>query len=188
MNQDVYHIPALLPQTIEWLAVRPGGIYVDATLGGGGHSGAIASLLEVGHLYSIDQDIEAIRRAEPTAVFTPVHGNFRWLGNYCDYYGITGRVDGILADLGVSSHHFDDAGRGFSFRADGPLDMRMNPDAPRSAADLVAEADIDELTRIFRVYGELKQARKLAQAIVTRRTRPARRKNWLRFSRHSGLW
>lgn len=171
MNQDVYHIPALLPQTIEWLAVRPGGIYVDATLGGGGHSGAIASLLEDGHLYSIDQDIEAIRRAEPTAVFTPVHGNFRWLGNYCDYYGITGRVDGILADLGVSSHHFDDAGRGFSFRADGPLDMRMNPAAPRSAADLVAEADIDELTRIFRVYGELKQARKLAQAIVTRRTK-----------------
>lgn len=171
MNQDVYHIPALLPQTIESLAVRPGGIYVDATLGGGGHSGAIAALLRDGHLYSIDQDMDAIRRAVPTEVFTPVHGNFRWLENYCDYYGITGRVDGILADLGVSSHHFDDAGRGFSFRADGPLDMRMNPDAPRTAADIVAEASVDELTRIFRVYGELKQGRRLAQALADRRTK-----------------
>lgn len=171
MNQDVYHIPALLPQSIGGLAVRPGGIYVDATLGGGGHSGAIAALLEDGHLYSIDQDIEAIRRAVPTEVFTPVHGNFRWLANYCDYYGISGRVNGILADLGVSSHHFDDAGRGFSFRSDGPLDMRMNPDAPRSAADLVAEADTDELTRIFRVYGELKQAGRIARAIVARRAK-----------------
>lgn len=171
MNQDVYHIPALLPQTIESLAVRPGGIYIDATLGGGGHSGAIAALLRDGHLYSIDQDMDAIRRAVPTEVFTPVHGNFRWLENYCDYYGITGRVDGILADLGVSSHHFDDAGRGFSFRADGPLDMRMNPDAPRTAADIVAEASVDELTRIFRVYGELKQARRLAQALADRRSK-----------------
>lgn len=171
MNQEVYHIPALLPQTIESLSVRPGGIYVDATLGGGGHSGAIAALLaDGGHLYSLDQDIEAIRRAVPSPVFTPVHGNFRWLENYCDYYGITGRVDGILADLGVSFHHFDDAGRGFSFRADGPLDMRMNPDGPRTAADIVAEADVDELTRIFRIYGELKQARRLAQALVDRRT------------------
>lgn len=171
MSQNVYHIPALLPQTIEALGIQPDGIYVDATLGGGGHSGAIAARLESGHLYSLDQDIEAIRRAVPTAVFTPVHGNFRWLENYCDYYGITGRVDGILADLGVSSHHFDDAGRGFSFRADGPLDMRMNPDAPRTAADIVAEADVDELTKFFKVYGELKQARRIAQTIVARRTK-----------------
>lgn len=170
MNQDVYHIPALLSQSLEALDVQPQGIYIDATLGGGGHSRAIVERLEgSGHLYSIDQDSDAIARAEASEHFTPVHGNFRWLENYCDYFGITGRVDGILADLGVSSHHFDDASRGFSFRADGPLDMRMNPQARRTAADLVATADADTLTQIFKSYGELKQARRLAAAIVAER-------------------
>ncbi len=172
MNQEFYHTPALLPQSIAALDVHPGGIYIDATLGGGGHSRAIAEIAGAdGHLYSLDQDSDAIARAEATASFTPVHGNFRYLENYTDYFGITGKVDGILADLGVSSHHFDDASRGFSFRADGPLDMRMNASASRSAADIVAEADVDELTRIFKIYGEFKQARKLAQAIVAERAR-----------------
>ena len=170
MTQEVYHIPALLPQSLEALDVRPGGIYIDATLGGGGHSSAIAALLSGdGHLYSIDQDSEAIARAFSHPCFTPVHGNFRFLENYTDYFGITGKVDGILADLGVSFHHFDDASRGFSFRADGPLDMRMNPRATRTAADIVATADVDELTSMFKIYGELKQARKLAAALVAAR-------------------
>ncbi len=170
MNQEVYHIPALLPQSLDGLAIQADGIYVDATLGGGGHSMAIAARLSgEGHLYSIDQDTDAISRQVATDHFTPVHGNFRYLENYADYYGINGRIDGILADLGVSSHHFDDASRGFSFRADGPLDMRMNARAARTAADIVAEADIDELTRIFKVYGELKQARRIAQVLVDAR-------------------
>lgn len=170
MDQEVYHIPALLPQTLAGLDIKPRGIYVDVTLGGGGHSRAIASMLVApGHLYSLDQDREAIERAKATEVFTPVHGNFRWLANYAGYYGIEGRVDGILGDLGVSFHHFDDASRGFSFRADGPLDMRMNPDGDRTAADICATAGVDELTTIFRLYGELKQARRLAQAIVDAR-------------------
>lgn len=170
MNQEVYHIPALLPQSLDGLAIQTDGIYVDATLGGGGHSMAIAARLSgEGHLYSIDQDTDAISRQVATDHFTPVHGNFRYLENYADYYGINGRIDGILADLGVSSHHFDDASRGFSFRADGPLDMRMNARAARTAADIVAEADIDELTRIFKVYGELKQARRIAQVLVDAR-------------------
>ncbi|MDE6197989.1 MAG: 16S rRNA (cytosine(1402)-N(4))-methyltransferase RsmH [Muribaculaceae bacterium] len=170
MNQEVYHIPALLPQTIAALDIRPGGIYIDVTLGGGGHSRAIASLLgDGGRLYSLDQDRDAIARAFADPHFTPVHGNFRYLENYTDYFGITGNVDGILGDLGVSFHHFDDASRGFSFRADGPLDMRMNPSASRTAADIVATADVDELTSLFRIYGELKQARKIAQTLVSAR-------------------
>ena len=172
MKQEVYHIPALLPQTLSALDVRPGGIYIDVTLGGGGHSRAIADMLGPdGHLYSLDQDCEAIARAFSHPCFTPVHGNFRYLENYADYYGITGKVDGILGDLGVSFHHFDDASRGFSFRADGPLDMRMNPGAARTAADIVADADVDELTSIFKIYGELKQARKLASALVAERSK-----------------
>lgn len=170
MQQEVYHIPALLPQSLESLALRPGGIYIDATLGGGGHSRAIVEHLGAdGHLYSLDQDSDAIARAFADNRFTAVHGNFRWLENYTDYYGITGRVDGILADLGVSFHHFDDASRGFSFRADGPLDMRMNSRAARTAADVIATADVDELSRMFAIYGELRQARRLAQAIVAER-------------------
>lgn len=175
MDQEFYHTPALLPETLEALDVRPGGIYVDATLGGGGHSRAIAALLtaEGGHLYSIDQDNDAISRATATERFTPVHGNFRYLDNYAAYFGINGKVDGILADLGVSSHHFDDASRGFSFRADGPLDMRMNAQASRSAADIVASADVEELARYFKIYGELSRGYQIARAIVEERSKSA---------------
>ncbi len=170
MNQEVYHIPALLPESLSALDIRRDGIYVDATLGGGGHSRAIVERLgENGHLYSFDQDSDAIDRAFSDPRFTPIHSNFRYMANWLDYYGVLGRVDGILADLGVSSHHFDDAARGFSFRADGPLDMRMNGDASRSAADIVAEADAAELTRLFKIYGELSQARRIADALIRAR-------------------
>lgn len=170
MDQEVYHIPALLPQSLEALDIHPGGIYVDATLGGGGHSRAIVELLGGdGHLYSFDQDSDAIERAFADSRFTAIHGNFRFITNYLDYYGVAGRVDGILADLGVSGHHFDDASRGFSFRADGPLDMRMNAGARLSAADITARYDAACLTRIFKIYGELPQARRIADAIVKAR-------------------
>lgn len=166
MNQEVYHIPALLLPTLDGLAIEPDGIYVDATLGGGGHTrGILERLGPNGHLYSFDQDIDAIERCTPDPRFTPVHSNFRFMANWMDYYGVLGKVDGIMADLGVSSHHFDDASRGFSFRADGPLDMRMNTSAKLTAAQLIENADLDELTRIFRLYGELKPARRLAEVL-----------------------
>lgn len=170
METQPYHIPALLPQALEALDVHPGGIYVDATLGGGGHSRAIAEALEGdGHLYSLDRDSEAIARAVPTPVFTPVHGDFRYLANYMRYYGAYGRVDGILADLGVSFHHFDDASRGFSFRSEGPLDMRMSRDSALTAADLLATVPEERLAAIFKMYGELRQARRLAAALTKAR-------------------
>lgn len=175
MNQEIYHIPALLDASLEGLDIKPDGTYVDVTLGGGGHSRAILKRLSpAGHLYSFDQDSDAIARAagDPdfdNPSFTPVHGNFRFLANYMDFYGQLGRVDGILADLGVSFHHFDDATRGFSFRADGPLDMRMNPDARLTAADLVAGAEQAELARIFKLYGELPRAAQIARALVAER-------------------
>ncbi len=173
MENTPYHIPALLPQTIDALAVKPGGIYVDCTLGGGGHSRAIAEALQgSGALYSLDRDSEAIERAVPTDVFTPVHGDFRHLANYMRYYGALGRVDGVLADLGVSFHHFDDATRGFSFRADAPLDMRMGRQSDLTAASLLAEASEENLATIFKLYGELRQAKRLAAALVkARRTK-----------------
>ncbi len=168
--EEVYHIPALLPRTLEALALQADGIYVDATLGGGGHSRAICSrLTPPGHLYSIDRDSDAIARAESGPVFTPVHGDFRYLTNYMRYFGVSGRVDGILADLGVSFHHFDDPERGFSFRTDAPLDMRMNRAGGITAAGLLATATEERLAEIFRIYGELRQARRLAAAIVARR-------------------
>ena len=175
MNQEIYHIPALLDASLEGLDIKPDGTYVDVTLGGGGHSRAILKRLSpAGHLYSFDQDSDAIARAagDPdfdNPSFTPVHGNFRFLANYMDFYGQLNRVDGILADLGVSFHHFDDAARGFSFRADGPLDMRMNPDARLTAADLVAGAEQAELARIFKLYGELPRAAQIARALVAER-------------------
>ena len=175
MNQEIYHIPALLDASLDGLDIKPDGTYVDVTLGGGGHSRAILKRLSpAGHIYSFDQDSDAILLAagDPdfdNPSFTPVHGNFRFLANYMDFYGQLGRVDGILADLGVSFHHFDDAARGFSFRADGPLDMRMNPDARLTAADLVAGADQAELARIFKLYGELPRAAQIARALVAER-------------------
>ena len=168
------HIPVLLHECIENLNIRPDGVYVDGTLGMGGHSEQIAGRLTTGTLIGIDRDETAIARAG--ARLAPfgdrvrlVHGNFRYLANFLRYYGAA-QVDGILADLGVSFHHFDDAERGFSFRFEGPLDMRMNRDAHRSAATLLAEMSQQELTDIFRLYGELKQAPRIAAAIVKART------------------
>lgn len=172
-----YHVPALLEQSLAALDLRPEGVYVDCTLGGGGHSRAILARLDAargGRLLSFDQDRAAIDRAatdpdfEGNAAFTPVLGNFRFLRNFLRFYGAE-HVDGILADLGVSFHHFDDPSRGFSFRWEGPLDMRMNRKAPRSAATLLQEATEEQLADIFHLYGELRQARKIARAIVTAR-------------------
>lgn len=171
MSDPVYHIPALLPQTLQALDIKPDGVYIDATYGGGGHSRAIMQQLDAqqgGHLYSFDQDEDAIARAIDDPRFTIVHGNFRFLTNFMRYYRVEA-VDGILADLGVSFHHFDDPGRGFSFRWDGQLDMRMNRRAPRSAAWYLANLDTDALTDIFKIYGEFRQARRLAEAIVKAR-------------------
>ena len=167
---QVYHIPALLPQTIEGLAISPDGIYADATFGGGGHSRAIFDLLGPdGRLFVFDRDEEALANAWDDPRLTPVHGNFRFIAQYLRYYGVKGRVNGILADLGVSFHHFDDPERGFSFRFDGPLDMRMNRRGGRSAAQLLAEESEQRLADIFHLYGELRQARRLAAAIVRER-------------------
>ena len=166
---EVYHIPALLPQALESLNIKPSGTYVDATFGGGGHSRAIVECLgEEGHLYSFDQDLEAVANAFDDSRFTIVHGNFRFMRNFLRYYE-AGAVDGILADLGVSFHHFDDPDRGFSFRFDGPLDMRMNRDAKLSAADIVNGYSEQQLADIFYMYGELKSARRIASAIVKAR-------------------
>ena len=170
MNQEVYHIPVLLRQSVSALVTTPDGTYVDATLGGGGHSRAILAVLgTAGRLYGIDRDSDAIANAPADARFTAIHGNFRYLTNFLRYYEAEGRVDGILADLGVSSHHFDSAERGFSFRADAPLDMRMNRSGGITAAELLATADEGRLVDIFRLYGELRCARRLAKAIVSRR-------------------
>ena len=173
MDQETYHIPALLPQTIEALDIKPSGTYVDATFGGGGHSRAILDRLDKnGHLYSFDQDEDAVARAFSDPKFTMVYGNFRFLSNFLRYYGVS-EVDGILADLGVSFHHFDDSTRGFSFRSGGPLDMRMNRHARVSAATILAEYSEEQLADIFYLYGELRQARKIAAAIAAaRRTEP----------------
>ncbi len=169
MTTTPYHIPALLPQALEALDLRPGGIYVDATLGGGGHSRAIVEQLgPEGHLYSFDQDADAIERAFEDPRFTAVYGNFRYLRNFLRYYRVES-VDGVLADLGVSSHHFDEADRGFSFRSDAPLDMRMNRMGGSSAATLLATADEERIARILHLYGEVRQSRRIARAIVQQR-------------------
>ena len=169
MDEQVYHIPALLPEVLEALDVRPGGTYVDVTYGGGGHSNAILERLDAGgHLYSFDQDEDAVNRAVTDPRFTIVYSNFRYLKNFMRYYGVDG-VDGVLADLGVSFHHFDDSDRGFSFRFDSPLDMRMNRKSEHTAQWLLANYDRDALARIFTLYGELNQGRRIADAIVKAR-------------------
>ena len=171
MDQEVYHIPALLPQCLEALDIKPDSTYVDATFGGGGHSRAIVERLGAdGHLYSFDQDEDAVRRAFSDSRFTMVYGNFRYLTNFLRYYGVDG-VDGILADLGVSFHHFDDGDRGFSFRSEGPLDMRMNRRAGLTAAEIVNTYDEKRLADIFYLYGELKQSRRIAAALVAARAK-----------------
>lgn len=166
---ETYHIPALLPEALEALDIRPDGVYVDVTFGGGGHSRAIVERLGAdGRLYAFDQDEEAAARAIDDPRFTMVLSNFRFLRNWMRYYGVDS-VDGILGDLGVSFHHFDDPSRGFSFRWEGPLDMRMNRNAGITAATLLDTADADRLAEIFSLYGELKNARAIARAIVAAR-------------------
>ena len=164
-----YHIPVLLQECIDGLSIRPDGVYVDVTFGGGGHSRAILSALgEKGHLYGFDQDSDAINNILVDSRFTFVHSNFRYLKNWMRYHGVE-QLDGLLADLGVSSHHFDEAGRGFSFRQDGPLDMRMNRQASLSAKDVIQTYNEKQLAQIFYLYGELRNARQLAAAIVRNR-------------------
>ena len=167
---EEYHIPVLLHQTVDGLNIRPGGIYVDLTYGGGGHSREILRRLQgTGHLYSFDQDADAIPAEDEKAEnFTFVRSNFRFLRNWMRYYGHS-QVDGILADLGVSSHHLDEESRGFSFRFDAPLDMRMNQRATLTAQRIVAEYSEEQLADILYLYGELKNSRRIAAAIVRAR-------------------
>lgn len=166
MDEIVYHIPALLGECIEGLQIKPEGTYVDVTFGGGGHSRAIMSQLgRGGHLYSFDQDLDAYANRIDDPRFTFVHSNFAYLCNFMRFYGVD-KVDGIIADLGVSFHHFDEGERGFSFRADGRLDMRMNRDAHRDAAWIVANYTEEQLADVLYLYGELRQARRMASAIV----------------------
>ena len=167
---DTYHVPVLLNESVGGLDIKSGGIYIDVTFGGGGHSREILSRLNgSGHLYSFDQDADAEKNVEPQDNFTFVRSNFRYLKNWMRYYGIDG-IDGVLADLGVSSHHFDDETRGFSFRFDSPLDMRMNKRGGDTAADLLNKCDEEELADMFYLYGELKNSRRIASTIVKART------------------
>lgn len=193
MNKDKdkqtveYHIPAMLNETILGLNIQPGGIYVDVTMGGGGHSHAIIEQLgKKGKLYSFDQDIDAYENAMRSDCFVDkaptsslsgdaqkvlldswqfVHSNFRYLRNFMDYYGVE-QIDGLLADLGVSFHHFDCPERGFSFRYSAPLDMRMNQTGGKTAADILNTYTEEELANILYIYGELKNGRQLAKRIV----------------------
>ena len=190
--ETVYHIPAMLEETLQGLITNRGGIYVDVTLGDGGHSRAILERLGVeGRLFSFDQDKEAIANAlgdrgtasqatsvdetvapsvtMPCSRWQLVHGNFRYLTNFMDYYGVE-QVDGVLADLGVSFHHFDTPERGFSFRFDAPLDMRMNQQGGKTAADIVNSYDEENLARVLYIYGEMKNARQIARRIVKARS------------------
>ena len=178
---ETYHVPVLLKESVDGLNIQSGGVYVDVTFGGGGHSSEILSRLdEQAHLYSFDQDADAeqnVMRSEVGAErrfvddsrFTFVRSNFRYLKNWMRYYGVES-IDGLLADLGVSSHHFDDESRGFSFRFDAQLDMRMNKRAGKTAADIVNDYDEEILANLFYLYGEIKQSRRLAAAIVKARS------------------
>lgn len=171
MSEETYHIPALLPEAIAGLDIKPGGTYVDATFGGGGHSRAILGALgDEGRLLGFDRDLDALANAPDDPRFTFVHSDFRFIPNFLRFYGLD-KADGILADLGVSFHHFDAVERGFSFRQDSPLDMRMNRLAPRTAADIIAGSDTDTLTGILRAYTDLKNPKGVAQAIVRERDR-----------------
>lgn len=171
MGEITYHTPALLNECIDGLDIKPDGTYVDVTFGGGGHSRAIVQNLSAnGHLYGFDQDMDAYANRIDDPRFTFVHSNFAFLSNFMRYHGVEG-VDGILADLGVSFHHFDDKERGFSFRFDGNLDMRMNQDSKRDAKAILQEYSEEQLANIFYLYGELKQSRRMADAIVKARNK-----------------
>ncbi len=189
---ETYHVPVLLKESVNGLHIKPNGIYVDVTFGGGGHSREILSRLGAdGHLFSFDQDADAEnnifedrgdtkdcsneqkgKRFVDDSRFTFVRSNFRFLKNWMQYYGIE-QIDGLLGDLGVSSHHFDDESRGFSFRFDAPLDMRMNKRAGKTAADIVNEYDEERLANLFYIYGELKNSRRIASTLTNaRRQKP----------------
>ncbi len=164
-----YHTPVMLKESIEGLNIQPNGVYADLTFGGGGHSREILHTLSPkGHLYGFDQDMDALRSVPEDKRFTFVHSNFRYLENWMRYYGHE-QIDGILADLGVSSHHLDEGERGFSFRYDAPLDMRMNQQARQTAQLVVNEYDEEALATIFRLYGELKNGNRLAATLVKAR-------------------
>ena len=186
------HLPVLLKESVDGLHIKPNGIYVDVTFGGGGHSREILSRLGAdGHLFSFDQDADAEnnifedrgdakdcsneqkgKRFVDDSRFTFIRSNFRFLKNWMQFYGIE-QIDGLLGDLGVSSHHFDDESRGFSFRFDAPLDMRMNKRAGKTAADIVNEYDEEQLANLFYIYGELKKSRRIASALTNaRRQKP----------------
>lgn len=169
MNYDSYHIPVMLHETVEGLGIHPDGVYVDLTFGGGGHSREIMRHLgERGHLYGFDQDLDAMTGALDDPRFTFVRSNFRFLKNWMLYYGQK-QVDGIVADLGVSSHHLDTADRGFSFRYDAPLDMRMNQKATLTAEAILQTYSEQQLADVLYLYGELKNSRQLAAALVKAR-------------------
>ena len=170
MEKEIYHIPALLTESIDALNINARGSYVDATFGGGGHSRAILQRLgPAGHLYGFDRDIDALQNAPDDSRLTFVHSDYRFIPNFLHYYGCD-KVDGILADLGVSFHHFDSGERGFSFREDAPLDMRMNQKGERTAARIIADASPEKLESIFRAYTDLKRPRLLVNAIVKARS------------------
>lgn len=167
-----YHIPVLLNESIEGLKVQPNGTYVDLTFGGGGHSGGILEKLDGGRLFAFDQDIDALQNKIDDGRLILVHGNFRFLKNYLKYYGAE-EVDGILADLGVSSYHFDESERGFSYRTEGPLDMRMNQEGKLSAEQVLNDYSVEELKKIFVEYGEISNSNKLVAIIdQARRQKP----------------
>ena len=189
---ETYHVPVLLKESVDGLHIKPNGIYVDVTFGGGGHSREILSRLGPdGHLFSFDQDADAEnnvfedsgdakdcsneqkgKRFVDDSRFTFIRSNFKFLKNWMQYYGIE-QIDGLLGDLGVSSHHFDDESRGFSFRFDAPLDMRMNKRAGKTAADIVNEYDEEQLANLFYIYGELKNSRRIASTLTNaRRQKP----------------
>ena len=168
-NTETYHIPVLLQESIDGLDIKPDGVYVDVTFGGGGHSKEILRRLGPnGRLYSFDQDEDAENNILNDNRFTFVRSNFRYLRNWMRYYGEE-HIDGLLADLGVSSHHFDDETRGFSFRFDAPLDMRMNKRSGTTAAEIIKNYDEEQLADVLYLYGELKNARKIASAITKAR-------------------
>ena len=174
---EIYHIPAMLRETIQGLNIQPDGLYVDVTFGGGGHSKAILEAINQegkGKLYSFDQDLDALHNAMDKDLFKSVqkcskwqfvHSNFRYLRNFMDYYGVE-KIDGLLGDLGVSFHHFDCPERGFSFRFSAPLDMRMNQTGGRTAADILNSYTEEDLARVLYIYGEMNNSRQIAKKIV----------------------
>ena len=169
MDKQQYHKSVLLSESIEGLAIKDNGIYIDVTFGGGGHSKEILNRLgKNGRLFAFDQDADALSNNIEDERFTLINQNFRYIKRYLRFYGIT-KVDGILGDFGVSSHQFDIPERGFSTRFDGVLDMRMNQKDPVSARNIINEYTENELVRIFYTYGELKNAKAIAKAIITTR-------------------